>query len=330
MTVSLGKNKKDHIYKMITKLPHTMKHYLKRTRLLRTSNQLFISSQSPHNGVTKDTLARRIKLTLTKSGIDTSTCIFKAHSTRAAAASAAARTSDVSLLSEVLRLPYGVSSLPLEIPIPSQTPPPVEKPQGPPPSYLFTPDVHVTERFRNFLWLNSLSSFRSLFSCWETSTRIPLRRGTPAGMGGGRMFEELIAENDLIILDSGEQTFHHSAYHSTSAIDLAVASPPIAVECSWVAHSDLCAYIHSFNFQKANLNHLGDLCRLSLNDSVADIEQFTSKLLDPARSSIRFHKGMKFKTGVPWFTQECRQALQESKKAQRKYFKTPSVKNLIN
>ncbi|GFN81283.1 Gag-Pol polyprotein [Plakobranchus ocellatus] len=69
-----------------------LKHYLKRTRPLRTSNQLFISSQSPHNGVTKDTLARWIKLTLTKSGIDTS--IFKAHSTRAAAA----RTSDVSLV----------------------------------------------------------------------------------------------------------------------------------------------------------------------------------------------------------------------------------------
>ncbi|GFN98339.1 tyrosine recombinase xerc [Plakobranchus ocellatus] len=65
-------------------------------RLLRTSNQQFISSQSPHNGVTKETLARWIKLTLTKSGRDTS--IFKAHSTRAAAASAAVRTSDVSLV----------------------------------------------------------------------------------------------------------------------------------------------------------------------------------------------------------------------------------------
>ncbi|GFO25200.1 hypothetical protein PoB_005170500 [Plakobranchus ocellatus] len=39
--------------------------------------------------------------------------------------------------------------------------------------------------FRNFLWLSSLSSFRSLFSCWGTSTRILLRGGTPTGMGGG-------------------------------------------------------------------------------------------------------------------------------------------------
>ncbi|GFN87765.1 retrovirus-related pol polyprotein [Plakobranchus ocellatus] len=49
--------------------------------------------------------------------------------------------------------------------------------------------------------------------------------------GRGRMLE-FTAENDLIILNSGEQTFIHSAYHSTSAIDLAVASPSIAAECS--------------------------------------------------------------------------------------------------
>ncbi|GFO49476.1 RNA-directed DNA polymerase from mobile element jockey [Plakobranchus ocellatus] len=154
--------------------------------------------------------------------------------------------------------------------------------------------------------------------------------------GRGRMLEEFTAENDLIILNSGEQTFVHSA------------SPSIAAECSWAAHSDLCGSDHfpmfltftsnlssnvnttSFNFKKADWNRFGDLCKLSLDDSVADIEQFTSKLLDAARSSIPFHKGTKNKTRVPWFTQECRQALRERKKAQRKYFKTPSFENFIN
>ncbi|GFO15027.1 RNA-directed DNA polymerase from mobile element jockey [Plakobranchus ocellatus] len=60
------------------------------------------------------------------------------------------------------------------------------------------------------------------------------------------------------------------------------------------------------------------------------MEQFTSKLLDAARSSIRFHKGTKNKTRVPWFTQECRQALLERKKAQRKYFKMSSFENFVN
>ncbi|GFO27418.1 RNA-directed DNA polymerase from mobile element jockey [Plakobranchus ocellatus] len=56
--------------------------------------------------------------------------------------------------------------------------------------------------------------------------------------GRGRMLEEFTAENDFIILNSEEQAFVHSAYHSTSATDLAVASLSIAAECSWAAHSD--------------------------------------------------------------------------------------------
>ncbi|GFO14824.1 RNA-directed DNA polymerase from mobile element jockey-like [Plakobranchus ocellatus] len=85
----------------------------------------------------------------------------------------------------------------------------------------------------------------------------------------------------------------------------------------------------SFNFQKAEWNRFQDLCRLSLDDYVADIEQFTSKLLDAANSSIPFHKGTKCKTRAPWFTQECRQALRERKKNQKKYFKAPSIESFI-
>ncbi|GFN83076.1 RNA-directed DNA polymerase from mobile element jockey [Plakobranchus ocellatus] len=74
--------------------------------------------------------------------------------------------------------------------------------------------------------------------------------------GRGRMLEEFIAENDFIILNSGEQTFVHAAYHSPSAIDLAVASPSIAAECSWAAHSDLCGSDHFpiFLTLSSNLN----------------------------------------------------------------------------
>ncbi|GFO00791.1 RNA-directed DNA polymerase from mobile element jockey [Plakobranchus ocellatus] len=71
----------------------------------------------------------------------------------------------------------------------------------------------------------------------------PVWGGTPTWMTGEDV-EEFTAENDFIILNSGEQTFVHSAYHSTSAIDLAVASPSIAAECSWAAHSDLCGSNH--------------------------------------------------------------------------------------
>ena len=71
-----------------------LKHYLKRTKHLRTSTKLFISTLSPHAGMTKDTLARWLKIILSKAGVDVS--IFKPHSTRAAASSAAFRATDIS------------------------------------------------------------------------------------------------------------------------------------------------------------------------------------------------------------------------------------------
>ena len=73
-----------------------LRHYLKRTKQICSSTKLFISTHSPHGGVTKDTLARWIKLILMKSGIDTK--VFKPHSTRAAASSAAVRSTDISLV----------------------------------------------------------------------------------------------------------------------------------------------------------------------------------------------------------------------------------------
>ncbi len=60
---------------------------------MRSSSRLFISSQAPHNAVSKNTLSRWIKIALCKDGVN---IIFKPHSTRAASTSAAARQVDIS------------------------------------------------------------------------------------------------------------------------------------------------------------------------------------------------------------------------------------------
>lgn len=65
-----------------------LKEYLSRTKPLRgPESKLFISYTKPHQCVSKDTLARWIKDTLNRAGVDTS--LFGAHSTRSASASAA-------------------------------------------------------------------------------------------------------------------------------------------------------------------------------------------------------------------------------------------------
>jgi integrase len=67
---------------------NTMKEYLDRTDALRSQEEkkLLISTQAPHRGVAKSTVARWVKSMLMKAGIDSS---FTTHSTRAVATSLA-------------------------------------------------------------------------------------------------------------------------------------------------------------------------------------------------------------------------------------------------
>lgn len=81
-----------HIPKFTTKLPlcvySTMLKYLNRTDLIRQGvTQLFIGTVLPHGPVCRSTISRWIKTVLSQAGIDVS--VFGAHSTRAAATSAA-------------------------------------------------------------------------------------------------------------------------------------------------------------------------------------------------------------------------------------------------
>ena len=67
-----------------------LKEYIDRTRHLRKKeDQLLISYMKPFKAVTRDTVRRWILLVMSLAGIDTD--LFKAHSTRSAATSAAHR-----------------------------------------------------------------------------------------------------------------------------------------------------------------------------------------------------------------------------------------------
>ena len=168
--------------------------------------------------------------------------------------------------------------------------------------------------------------------------------------GRGAMLEEFIHENNYIVLNSGEQTFIHSGHHTTSAIDLSVASPSIATDFSWAVHDDLCGSDHlpivmkahgnsqnnfdkKLNLNKANWDLFRDLCGASIDGAILEADcpasSFANRLVEAAQRSIPFHKGKKFQR-VPWFSADCKTAIHERKKAQRKFFQNPSVENLIN
>lgn len=65
---------------------NTLSLYIDRTRNLRNSDKLLISTIKPHGPVSKQTVSRWVKILLQEAGIDLS---FKPHSIRAAAASKA-------------------------------------------------------------------------------------------------------------------------------------------------------------------------------------------------------------------------------------------------
>ena len=73
----------------------TLEEYIERTAPIRDNeNQLFISGIRPHNGVTKASISRWIKIVIKAAGINT--VIFTPHSTRAASTSKA-QSCDVSI-----------------------------------------------------------------------------------------------------------------------------------------------------------------------------------------------------------------------------------------
>ena len=168
--------------------------------------------------------------------------------------------------------------------------------------------------------------------------------------GRGKLIESFLQDNDLILLNSKSPTFVHSAYNSTSAIDLTVASPTIALDFQWSVHDDLCGSDHfpifltthaednathpRYNFKKANWNLFGDLCSRSIDQKILEsncpVELFTEKITAAAREAIPPYRGGKNLPRVPWFNEECKQAILDRKRAQRKFFKHPTLLNFIN
>ena len=78
----------------------------------------------------------------------------------------------------------------------------------------------------------------------------------------------------------------------------------------------------------------GDLCSRSIDlkilESDCPVELFTEKITAAAREAIPPYRGGKNLPRVPWFNEECKLAILDRKRAQRKYFKHPILLNFIN
>jgi len=183
------------------------------------------------------------------------------------------------------------------------------------------------------------------FNCRSTSW------GDEITTGRGTTLDSFFHDENLIVLNSGEQTHYSVAHNSYSVLDLSVSQPSLALDFEWSVHSDLCGSDHypivlkcihedqpntsHWNFKKADWLSFQSQCVLSLTElnilsEENPLKVFSDTLIEIASLTIpRTSSTGKSLPKVPWFTDECKKAIHERKRAQRKLFRQPSTENLL-
>ena len=154
------------------------------------------------------------------------------------------------------------------------------------------------------------------------------------------MLEDLFPEMDLCILNNGSSTYIHPATGSTSALALSICGPSLVLDCEWNIHEDLCGSDHfpviltsnaaeedampnRWNFKKADWLSFQAQCSSELTEETVMSAkdpggQFTDLLIKAAAiPKARFSRRL---PKVPWFSDSCKKAIKERKKAQQKFF----------
>ena len=164
------------------------------------------------------------------------------------------------------------------------------------------------------------------------------------------MLEDLFSEMDLCILNDGSSTYIHPASGSTSALDLSICGPSLVLDYEWNIHEDLCGSDHfpviltsnaveeeaapnRWNFKKADrlsfqVQCTSELTEEALMSAEVSTGQFTDLLIKATNKAISKTRFSKKLPKVPWFNDNCKTAIKDRKKAQRKFFSNPTLSNV--
>ena len=167
----------------------------------------------------------------------------------------------------------------------------------------------------------------------------------------GKMIEDVLSDMDLCILNSGSPTYISSSYSTGSHIDLSVCDPSLFLDFDWQTSDDLCGSDHfpiflSFKqtdkeqypkfwkFKNTNWSSYSELSITALqkdfNIELKDpAETFSNIIIEIANKLISKTSSKPHPPRNPWFDDECKQLINERKKAQRKLFSQPTVENII-
>ncbi len=175
----------------------------------------------------------------------------------------------------------------------------------------------------------------------------------------GRHMENIIDEEDLIIFNNGQPTHFNMSNGHLSAIDLTLCSTAIAPKCNWGVleqlhdsdHFPILLYVdcpHSipnsfagslkWNYDKANWKQYKKcICKLLNQQDIFEenddidriIQSFSNAITIATYESIKYSRPTNKTRSVPWWNDECNDAIKRSKRAFNKYKKHNTLENKI-
>ena len=167
----------------------------------------------------------------------------------------------------------------------------------------------------------------------------------------GRHLESFINDESLCILNTGERTHFTVPSGQTSTLDLSLASPQLAQLFTWTVHDEPLGSDHfpvwiqiqndpvlgskpqRWNISKADWVEFEASVENSIlarTETIAmSAEDFTSLLLNSADGCIPKTSGKPRRTPVPWWTEECGDAIRVRKRAFKMFDRRSTTDNLI-
>ena len=168
----------------------------------------------------------------------------------------------------------------------------------------------------------------------------------------GIIVDNFISKNSLSLMNDGSNTFFHLGSRSQTAIDLSICHPSLFLNFEWKVNDDLCGSDHFPIFidsvlpspeestphwilSKANWNKFTEMCEEEITSELFVNEQypvtvFSDKIVDIASKCIPMSSGNSKFRKRPWFNKECKDDINNRKKAFLKFQNHPSNENLIN
>ena len=165
----------------------------------------------------------------------------------------------------------------------------------------------------------------------------------------GELIEDFITENDICLMNDKSNTYLDSGKGTFSSLDLSLCHPSLYLDYEWSVCEDQHGSDHfpiliesvqthgedhnpKWKLHKADWDLFNNLCNesltdTSLSDSSDPITDFTSSLIAISEKCIP-KTATNPKKSIPWYNDDCKEAIKQRKDTLSKFCKFPTHVNL--